>query len=729
MIFKGHLTMLYPNGTFARFLCRQGVLLKDFKPYVERVSQQIKQHAEALATQAGRLFRCLETAMTAKNGHSKQELAKQLAEEAQISEGLVTVLYTLEPCSTFTVRGNRQTQRLEIVRRSTKCLHFYCYYLDRELGFIHIRLQSWFPFQIQVYVNGRECLARYLNPQGIIAYQRYANSFTHIADLPASQAFCEQFTHFEWPPVLNVLAERVNPVLNALRQAGFGSYYWVAGQCEIATDLLFKDRTSLEAILPDLFEQAILRCTCQDTLRFLGRKLHGNFKGQVSISLKKHIEGWRVKHGMKRNSIKMSDKASVLRVETTINNPSEFKICQQTDDGKLRWKPMGKGVSNLYRYAEVGSQANQRYLEHLAQAKLKSKALPHLDGLCRSHTQDGKRYARFDPLSQTDRELFQSVLAGENTLNGFRNRNLCARLYPLPTASSEEAKRRCTRVSRLIAKLRGHGLVALASCAVVVIDRTVENADAEPCEQRRDNGGKIPRPTAGFVQQQQRRVIVHEPQREDEGQQRLETMGEDAERIALADEHQLIKGTKQRPSVGEEDRDAVHGDGQRELDERPAGDEHEQHQPLAHAPLKAKPDIGRDKAGQADEGIHKGYKIHLAAVELREYPIGPQKIDIQCAIHDVPVEIGGHVPQEKSVERMTQFEQGEQEHDFPGRKAADFAEAAGDDGHRSQEGGVVEQRADNADDEVHSIHDLGLGRGPQQAHHHFEFSHVSLPGR
>lgn len=170
---------------------------------------------------------------------------------------------------------------------------------------------------------------------------------------------------------------------------------------------------------------------------------------------------------MKRNSIKMYAKASVLRVEMTLNNPSEFKICQQTEDGKLRWMPMGKGVSNLYRYAEVGAQANQRYLEHLAQAKLKSKALRHLDGLCRSHTRDGKRCAKFNPLSQApsqawgqaDRELFQSVLTGENALNGFRNRDLCARLYPHPAASPEEAKRRCTRVSRLIAKLRGHGLV------------------------------------------------------------------------------------------------------------------------------------------------------------------------------------------------------------------------------------------------------------------------------
>ena len=452
MILKGHLTMLYPNGAFARLLSRQGVLLKDFKPYVEGVSQQLKQHAEELAKEAGRSFRYLETAMTARNGQSKEELAKQIAAEEHITEGLICVFSTLECCPTFTVRGKWQTQRLEVVQRKSKCLHFYFYYLDAELGFIHVRLQSWFPFQIQVYVNGRECLARYLDQQKI-AYERYDNCFTWIDDLPLAQAFCEKFAHFDWPPVLDALAKRINPLLQTIQETGFGSYYWVADQCEIATDLMFKDRTSLETILPDLFEHVILRCACQDTFRFLGRKLHGNFKGNASVDSKKRPEGWRVKYIIKRNSIKMYDKYSVLRVETTINNPSEFKVCFQADDAKLRWKPMGKGVSNLYRYAQVGLQANHRFLDHLAQAKLKSKAIPHLDSLCRSHTQNGKRCARFNPLSQADCDrkslnLFVAVMAGENTVNGFRNRDLCAKLYPQPAFSNQEAKQRCTRTSR-----------------------------------------------------------------------------------------------------------------------------------------------------------------------------------------------------------------------------------------------------------------------------------------
>jgi hypothetical protein len=51
-------------------------------------------------------------------------------------------------------------------------------------------------------------------------------------------------------------------------------------------------------------------------------------------------------------------------------------------------------------------------------------------------------------------------MAGERALTSSRNHGLCARLCDSVAGSLQEAKRRCARVSRLIAKLRGHGLVA-----------------------------------------------------------------------------------------------------------------------------------------------------------------------------------------------------------------------------------------------------------------------------
>ena len=68
--------------------------------------------------------------------------------------------------------------------------------------------------------------------------------------------------------------------------------------------------------------------------------------------------------------MKMYDKhGCVLRVETTINRPYEFKVRRRgIRKGKsvIDWFPMAKGVANLYRYAEISRAANRRYLDALA---------------------------------------------------------------------------------------------------------------------------------------------------------------------------------------------------------------------------------------------------------------------------------------------------------------------------------------------------------------------------
>lgn len=462
LIFKGHLTGLYPQGAFARFLNSQQVLLKDFAAYAETTTARLKARAQQVAADAQRPYLYLAAASTAASGHSKEAQARAIADREGLTDGLICVLAVVEPCRTFTVRGNRQTQRLEVVQETRKCLHFYFYYLDRELGFMHVRLQSWFPFTLQIYVNGREWLARQLDQRGI-TYQRYDNKLTHVADLVAAQTLCEKFAHRQWPRLLEAFARQVNPLLPTLRRAGFRSYYWSVDQAEYATDVLFRDRASLEALLPALQELATTAFSAEDVLRFLGRKLHGNFQGDVTTSLKRRAEGRRIKHTSKRNSLKLYDVLNVLRIETTLNNPREFRVLRVVDTPQgrqRRWRPMGKGVANFWRYAQVGQQANSRYLEALANAKPKGKAMAELDGLCRSHREKGKRYAKFNPVAAEDTALFAAVLAGEHQLNGFRNKDLQARLYSAPPRSDDEQRRRSARVTRWIAKLRGHGLIA-----------------------------------------------------------------------------------------------------------------------------------------------------------------------------------------------------------------------------------------------------------------------------
>jgi hypothetical protein len=462
LIFKGYLSRFYAQGAFARFLNSQHILLKDFATYAEKTTAELKAQAQQVAAAAQRPYIYLASASTAASGHSKEAQARAIAERDGLTDGLICVFAAVEPCSTFTVRGNHQTQRLEVVRENRKCLHFYFYYLDREFGFMHVRLQSWFPFTLQIYLNGREWLARQLD-QRRIAYQRYDNKLTQVADLPAAQALCEQFAHRRWPRLLDAFARRVNPRLAAIRRAGFGSYFWSVDQAEYATDVLFRDRASLEALLPALQELAMTAFSAEDVLRFLGRKLHGNFQGEVATSLKRRREGRRIKHSLKRNSLKWYDVLNVLRIETTLNNPREFRVLRllPTSQGRQRrWRPMGKGVANFWRYAQVGQQANSRYLDALAHAQPKGKAIAELDGLCRSRLEEGKRYAKFNPVAAKDTALFTAVLAGEHQLTGFRNKDLQARLFSTPARSDTEQRRRSAQVTRWIAKLRGHHLIA-----------------------------------------------------------------------------------------------------------------------------------------------------------------------------------------------------------------------------------------------------------------------------
>jgi hypothetical protein len=464
MIFKGHLNGFFPDGAFARFLSKQGVLLKDFKTYVATCTATLKTHAQHLAQDAGRPYLYLEKPTTARRGTSKEEQARAIATRDGITTGLICVFAAVEPCRAFGIRRNAATHHLEVVRQKRQCLHFYFYYLDPEFGFMHVRLESWFPFEIQIYINGHEWLAHQLDLRHI-AYHRHDNKLTRIADPKTATTLCEKFARRKWPRVLNAFARRVNPHLATIRRAGFKGYYWVMDQGEYATDVLFRERGDLETLFPALVERAMTAFSADDVLRFLGRKPHGNFQGEVTTDLKRRPEGYRVKHTMARNSLKMYDDllAQVLRVETTINNPREFRVLRvsETPQGRQRrWLPMGKGVANLWRYRQVGQQSNSRYLNALAQAHPKGKAMAELDRLCHPHMENGQRYARFNPVTAEDCALFAAVLAGEHALNGFRNKHLQTRLYPRSAVSEQERRQRSGHVTRLLAKLRGHGLIA-----------------------------------------------------------------------------------------------------------------------------------------------------------------------------------------------------------------------------------------------------------------------------
>jgi len=463
MIFKGHMTTFFPENGFSSFLNRQGILLKDYKEYVTKVTGEIKKHVNKIAEDKGRPFQYLNSPMTKRNGKSKEDIAKEIAEKDNIKEGLVCIFSTLEMCNSFGVKGNHKTHKKEVARNQTRCLHYYFYIMDKEFGLMHIRLQSWFPLTVQIHINGRRWLEKKFKSSQI-KYEMYENSFSFVEDIEKAQALSEELSHFDFPKVFDAMIREINPWFSKIKALGYPGYYWVADQVEIATDVMFKTRGDLEEILPTLFQETLLNCSATDVMKFLGKKMHGNFKGEVTSDIKKRPQGWRVKHYLKRNHIKMYDKGNILRIETTINNPREFKIFKTTQgkngETAQRWIPLGKSVANLYRHFQIGIQSNNRYLMALGQLQSKSKQIKELDSLCQSKKgTNGKPIAKMNPVDEKTCEIFLAVMTGDFIINGLRNKDLVEKLFN-PKEKDEMTKRYRERISRLISKLRGHGLLS-----------------------------------------------------------------------------------------------------------------------------------------------------------------------------------------------------------------------------------------------------------------------------
>ena len=317
------------------------------------------------------------------------------------------VFSILEPCRTFSFCFQRGGPFVRSARR--KCLHLYFYFMDRDFGLLHVRIQTWFPMQIQVYLNAHEWLARKLSVHQV-RYTKHDNVFLLMEDMAKAQRFADRFASLHWPTILEKYAKRVNPQMRDIFHDR--SYYWVTAQNEYSTDILYKTRPDpCELYYPQLLSHSTLCFGAREAMNFLGRNLHGKFESEIVSDLSslvcRRTGGSRIKHRVKENWLKMYDKSGlVLRVATIINNPEEFRVRKQVSrEGKRQteWVEMRKGVAYLFRYREVSLEANGRYLDALAVVDDPAQAKRDLDRVTTPKKDAaGRGCSGFNPLARHD---------------------------------------------------------------------------------------------------------------------------------------------------------------------------------------------------------------------------------------------------------------------------------------------------------------------------------------
>jgi len=413
ILFRGYLPF-FSGAAFAPFLDRRGIRRPELKSFLLRQAARLKEHARNMAAREGRPFQYCGGRVR------KEDLARQIAERDRITQGLVCVFSTLEPCRTYSIRWDHAAY-IQPARR--KC--------PPEFGLIHVRIQIWFPLQLQIYLNGHEWLARKLARHGV-RFTKQDNAFLWLEDFRRVQTFSDRFVNLDWVTRLHRYARSVNPLLKDLLAPM--CYYWVTAQAEYSTDSVFKSQRQLEELVPRLPEHSALQFSVRDIMTFLGRKLHGNFEGEVvtdqrDLLTQDRLPGRRVKHRMKQNWLKMYDKAGlIVRVETVINAPEEFRVrrrVRRRGRQTTLWVPLRKSVGYLFRYREICLQSNSRYLNALAQVDDPTLGLRALDAITsRKQPLSARPVKPFNPLSRPDSQLFAALMSGEHILHGFANRDL-----------------------------------------------------------------------------------------------------------------------------------------------------------------------------------------------------------------------------------------------------------------------------------------------------------------
>jgi hypothetical protein len=467
LVFRGHLRGISYVTGMERYLWANQVLKKEFGEHAEKATERLK---EASLAEAGKLQRPVRYLASSKI--SKEDVARGIAAEDRITDGLVCVLKSVEPCWSFDIHRNREKQKLELVVRERHCLFLYHYWMHPVFGFMNARIQSWFPFPIQICLNGREWLGRQMDRAGL-SYVRRDNCFPWVEDWARAQQLMDDQLKVDWPRRLDEIAGQLNPIHDEVFAKYPLDYYWSTYQSEWASDVVFREAAMLRRLQPRLMRHGMTALGSRDVMRFLGRRIPLNgevpkrFNGEVVSNVQEREEGVRLKHFVNGNSEKLYDKAytevgSVLRPECTIHNVEDIRTYRPKEgdpDGPLGWRPMRRGIADLHRRAEVSQKANERYLDALASVDESSTVDELVEDLTRPVQWNGQRVRALRPLDAADSALLEAVGRGEFVVNGLRNRDLQRLLFDTAAESPKEAKRRSARVSRQLRMLRAHGVI------------------------------------------------------------------------------------------------------------------------------------------------------------------------------------------------------------------------------------------------------------------------------
>ncbi len=435
--------LCYAKG-MADFLWSRKVRLFDYPLFAAPYCDQIRKNAERLAKEHG-----FKIEFVRRTKIRKDDLIAEVIAKRGDHPGLVHILSAMEACPSYRPGFDKQAGKAFLKPSTGKCLHYYFYFIDPDVGLCYVRVPTWCPFRLQVYFNGHNPLAAKLRAAGI-EYRMLDNAFIHVADLQEAQRLSDVMDVTKLHSLLDRYAALCCPPATSLELR----YHWSLMQVEYATDIVFKRQADLAPIYDVISRTAIHAVKAENVATFLGRKLTGAYQDEMGNNFSTRIEGTRIKHVMGSVSIKMYDKRGIiLRIETTANDVSFFRhhrtVEQKNGQRVFKLAPLQKSIYSLNDLRDLMVAANRRYLEFISELEDPSAGTKVLRKITGPAAENGRNYRGFNFFSPDDDSILCALVRGEFTISGLRNKDLRCHLTAAKPAW----------ISRCLKRLRIHGLI------------------------------------------------------------------------------------------------------------------------------------------------------------------------------------------------------------------------------------------------------------------------------
>ena len=437
-----------PGICYARgmtsYLYSNKVRIFDYPKFAAPFKEELRNNAEKIASDNE-----IKIQFIPKRNIRKEKVIKNIIKSRGDHPGLVHILSAMEACPSYKPWHNKKTGKTYLKSVLGKCLHYYFYFIDEDMGLCYIRVPTWCPFRLQIYFNGHNILDAAMKQKGLRSVIR-DNAIMKTESFESAQKISDALNIEHIHKKLNDFANHYCPVIKHFPMG----YHWSIMQVEYATDIIFKRQSDLKLIYENLTRTAIHSVKPENIATFLGRKLNPQYQDEMGNNFSTRIEGTCIKFRMGATSIKMYDKHGIiLRIETTTNDVSFFKHYRKVEhrDGTSSMKLTGmkKGLYSLGPLTSILLNANRRFLKFISDIVDPSVGIKKLKKASKTVVQNNRPFKGFNFFNEDDMNILQTVMSGEFTIRGFQNKNLRSKLKNYSSS----------QVSRILKRLHTHGMI------------------------------------------------------------------------------------------------------------------------------------------------------------------------------------------------------------------------------------------------------------------------------